>query len=290
MADRGYIDGVLAGLPQWHALVEAPLAAAASVGGRLVFANRAFLELVRWSADELTRNQWLPIMFPNIEEQQIVQREVERLYAVNEVLRHRPTVTCGDGIRRVMDWTTTGITMPDGTRGLMTIAVDRSTTTPPVGNGERSFEELVEDSPDIIFRVDAIAGRILYVNRAIERLTGYSPDEIYRDAALFGRIILPEHRPNWDASFSRMQEVASRTFDLALTARSGERVIVQLSLYPVHNPDASGRPLVLEGIARDNTSVKQLEDIRQRNQERASLDRLKTQLLANVSHELRTPW
>ncbi len=287
MADRGYIEGVLSGLPQWQALVEAPLAAAASVGGRLVFANRAFLDLTRWSAEELTRDQWLPIMFPDGQEQQIVQREVEQLYAVNEVLRHRPTVTCGDGLRRVMDWTTTAITMPDGKRGLMTIAVDRSSATSPVGNGERGFEELVEDAPDIIFRVDAIAGRILYVNRAIERLTGYAPDEFYQDAGLFPRMILPEHRPNWDASFSRMQEVASRTFDLALTAKSGERIIMQLSLYPVRN--ASGRAVVLEGIGRDNTSVKQLEDIRQRNQERASLDRLKTQLLANVSHELRTP-
>ena len=213
MADRGYIEGVLSGLPQWQALVEAPLAAAASVGGRLVFANRAFLDLTRWSAEELTRDQWLPIMFPDGQEQQIVQREVEQLYAVNEVLRHRPTVTCGDGLRRVMDWTTTAITMPDGKRGLMTIAVDRSSATSPVGNGERGFEELVEDAPDIIFRVDAIAGRILYVNRAIERLTGYAPDEFYQDAGLFPRMILPEHRPNWDASFSRMQEVASRTFD-----------------------------------------------------------------------------
>ena len=56
-----------------------------------------------------------------------------------------------------------------------------------VGDGERGAEELVEDSPDIMLRVDAIPGRILYVNHAIQRLTGYTPEEFYLDAGLFSR-------------------------------------------------------------------------------------------------------
>src|SRR5262249_12682563 len=123
--------------------------------------------------------------------------------------------------------------------------------------------------------------------RAVERMTGYAPRDFYRDAGLFSRLILPEQRPLWDASFSRMQETGARTFDLALKARGGERIVLQMSLYPLR--DASGQVAVLEGVARDNRTVRQLEEIRQRSQERASLDRLKTQLLANVSHELRTP-
>ena len=128
---------------------------------------------------------------------------------------------------------------------------------------------------------------MLYINRAVERLTGYAPEEFYQDSGLFSRLILPEQRPSWEASFSRLQEISARTFDLTVTAKSGERVILELALYPVR--DATGRIVVLEGVARDNTSLKQLEEIRQRNQDRAALDRLKTQLLANVSHELRTP-
>jgi PAS domain S-box-containing protein len=288
MAVRGYIDPALAGLPQWQALLEAPLASAASVNQRLVFASHAFLDLVRWSAEELIAGEsWMPLLLPDEHDRDMLLREVDHLYDAGAVLRHRVTVTCGDGARRDMDWTTTAITMPDGTRGLMTIGVDKSGQAMPVGGGERGFAELVEDAPDILLRVDARAGRMLYVNRAVQRLTGHSPEEFYRDAGLFARLILPEHRPTWEASFSQLQEVAARTFDLALTAKSGERVILQMSLYPVR--DAAGRVMVLEAVARDNTSVKQLEEIRQRNQERASLDRLKTQLLANVSHELRTP-
>jgi len=287
MAPRGFIDPSLAGLPQWQALAAAPLASAASSKGRMVFASQAFLELVRWSADDLTQKSWLEVLFPDAGERDLALREVSALYQTGGVLRHHVTVVCGDGVRRVFDLATTAISLPDGAQGLMAIAVDSGGKAMPVGGGERGIEELVEDAPDILMRVDALSGRMLYVNRAIERLTGYAPDEFYRDALLFARIILPEQRPAWEASFSRMQESSARTFDLTVTAKNGDRRILELSLYPVR--DAAGRVVVLEGVARDNTSLKQLEEIRQRNQDRAALDRLKTQLLANVSHELRTP-
>jgi PAS domain S-box-containing protein len=287
MADRGFIDPTLAGLPQWQALAVAPLASTASTQGRLVFASQAFLDLVRWTPQQLTERSWLEVILPDPHERAIALSEVLPLYDSGGVLRHSITAACGDGIRRVFDLTTTAITMSDGSRGLLAIAVDSSGKAMPIGGGERGVAELVADAPDIMMRVDAFTGRILYVNRAIERLTGYTPDELYQDPGLFARLIEPEQRPAWEASFSRLQEISARIFDLAVTAKSGERVILQLSLYPVRND--SGRVNVLEGVARDNTSLKQLEEIRQRNQDRAALDRLKTQLLANVSHELRTP-
>ncbi len=287
MAARGFIDPALAGLPQWHALAVAPVASAAAARGQLVFASQAYLDLVRWPAEALTSSDWLERLIPDDQERDILKSEVASLPQTGGVLRQRINIACGDGRRRVLDTTTTAISMPDGTPGLMSIAVDSAAQAVPVGGGERGVTELVEDAPDIMMRVDALSGRMLYLNRAVERLTGYAPEEFYLDPGLFSRMILPEQRPVWEASFSRLQETSARTFDLTITSKSGDRVILELSLYPVR--DAAGRIVVLEGVARDNTSLKQLEEIRQRNQDRAALDRLKTQLLANVSHELRTP-
>ncbi len=287
MADSGFIDPRLASQPQWRALEVAPLASAASVRGSLVFGSEAFFRMLHYTPEQLTERSWLEVLVPEPKERQAALAEVHALYETGGVLRHSLVLTCGDGVRRLIDLTTTPVTLPDGERGLLAIAVDQSGRAMPVGGGERGIEQLVEDAPDILLRVDAFTGRMLYVNRAIERLTGWTPEDFYRDAGLFAKLILPEQRPTWEASFSRMAEMTARTFDLALTGRNGERVILQLSLYPVR--DDGGRVLVLEGIGRDTTSLKQLEDIKQLNQERASLDRLKTQLLANVSHELRTP-
>jgi PAS domain S-box-containing protein len=295
------MDPALAGVPQWQTLMHTPLPAAASVEFRLVFINEPMLELLHVDVDALLGpDGWLPVLFPDGVDRASALDVAARIRSSNEVIRHRQEIACGDGVRRAVDLTTAGIVMPDGARGALTIAVDRSGELPSgargnrdgssrigEGGGERSFAELVEDAPDLILRVDALSGRMLYINRAAERMTGHPPRDFYRDAGLFTRLILPEQRPLWDASFSRMQETGPRTFDLVLTARSGARIVLQMSLYPVK--DGAGRMTVLEGVARDNTTVRQLEEIRQRNQERASLDRLKTQLLANVSHELRTP-
>src|SRR6266542_806757 len=177
MAERGYVDPAMAGLPQWQALLEAPLASAASVHHRMVFTSAAFLELVHWSAEQLVGRPWLPVLLPDLQEREALLREVSPLYEAGSVLRHSVTVTCGDGRRRPMEWTTTGVTMPDGARGLMTIAVDKSGQEVAGGAslGERGFAELVEDAPDLLLRVDALGGRMLYVNRAVERLTGHGP-------------------------------------------------------------------------------------------------------------------
>ncbi|HEX6838383.1 MAG TPA: ATP-binding protein, partial [Polyangia bacterium] len=287
MAVRGFIDPSLAGLPQWQALAAAPVASAAAAGTRLVFINQAFLDLIHWSPEQLTGETWVEALIPDAQEREMLIRETASIGQTHGVIRQRVNLVCGDGVRRVLDLSTTAISMPDGTPGLLSVAVEASGKAMPAGGGERGVEQLVEDAPDIMMRVDAGTGRVLYINRAVERLTGYAPDEFYQQPGLFARIILPEQRPSWDASFSRLQETSARTFDLTVTAKSGERVILELSLYPVR--DAAGRVVVLEGVARDNTSLKQLEEIRQRNQDRAALDRLKTQLLANVSHELRTP-
>ncbi|HEX8952841.1 MAG TPA: PAS domain-containing protein, partial [Polyangia bacterium] len=105
MAARGFIDPSLAGLPQWQALAVAPLASAASSNGRMVFASQAFLELVRWTSEQLTHQSWLEVLFPDGNERDLVLREVEPLYQAGGALRHRVNTVCGDGVRRVFDLT-----------------------------------------------------------------------------------------------------------------------------------------------------------------------------------------
>jgi PAS domain S-box-containing protein len=169
----------------------------------------------------------------------------------------------------------------------MTIAVDVSVEGAEAQGGERGYRELVEAAPDMLARFEVGSGRLLFVNRAVERITGRAPTQFYADPTLFACTIAAEYRDVWEAALVQAGRGDARSFDLGLLHLDGRQLIVQQSLYPIC--DEAGQVLVIEGTARDITAIRQIEQLKARNEERAALDRLKSQLLANVSHELRTP-
>ena len=186
MADRGFIDPALAGLPQWQALAVAPLASAASSQAAARVRQPGVPRARALDApSELTQRQLARGAVPrSAKSARWCMREVMPLYEIGRRPAPPHRRACGDGVRRVLRSDDDRRSRcPTARAGLMAIARRLERAAPcPSAAASAASRSSSRTRPTSCLRVDALTGRMLYVNRAVERLTGYAPEEFYRDA------------------------------------------------------------------------------------------------------------
>ena len=123
---------------------------------------------------------------------------------------------------------------------------------------EEQYRLLAENARDVIFRISlAPQRRFLYVSPSVTALTGYTPQDFYASFCLCLKCTDPEHYPLLETLLrgetSPLDQIAMRCI-----RKDGAIRWVEQRSAPVF--DAAGRLVALEGIIRDITERKQLED------------------------------
>lgn len=113
---------------------------------------------------------------------------------------------------------------------------------------EKRFRNLVQNSPDMIYRLDP-QGCFIFVNAAVERILGYSNRDLV--GAPYTSIVAAEDRFASRNSF--MEDRVS-----TLEAKNGEIVTVETSVTPIFAED--GRLAGWQGVDRDISRRRQLEE------------------------------
>jgi PAS domain S-box-containing protein len=159
---------------------------------------------------------------------------------------------------------------PDGTvDGFFAMAME--VTGQQAANGlhasEVRYRELWENSQDILYTLDLDA-RLTDVNRQVERLTGYTRAE------LLGRpiadLILPAYHDVMRTQLARkMAGEPVTTYEIALRTRGVRNLFVEVSSRLIR--DATGRPVGVQGSARDVTARVELEAELRTGEERLRL-------------------
>lgn len=129
---------------------------------------------------------------------------------------------------------------------------------------EARYRRLAENAQDIIYRYDFVPQRhITYINPAASDILGYTPDEFYADPDLFLKFIhLDDQAALLPAS---AQEVPlAEPFSLRWVRKDGTVAWIAHRNVPLN--DQAGNLIAVEGIARDVTERKQLEETLRRSE------------------------
>ncbi len=139
---------------------------------------------------------------------------------------------------------------------------ERIETEKALRASEERYRELFENANDFIYTHD-LEGNLTSLNKAAERITGFSRTEALR--MKFTDFVAPEDlelaRRMIDRQISG--EVPSN-FELEIVAKDGQRVALGINTRLIFH---EGKPLAIQGIARDITERKKTEEeLQQANQ------------------------
>jgi len=134
----------------------------------------------------------------------------------------------------------------------------------PQNKGDSAqYRDFFENASDIIYTYD-FAGNIISINRAAERITGYTQSEMLRTKIT--DIIAPEYQ-HLEKKMMDVQAAGEipLNYELEILSKEKKRVMLGISTRPVYR---GGKPVAVQGIARDITISKKTEaELQKANQQ-----------------------
>jgi PAS domain S-box-containing protein len=148
-----------------------------------------------------------------------------------------------------------------GVIGVATDITDSRRAEVAIRESEERYRELFENANDIIYTHD-LQGNFTSLNRSGERITGYSRDE----AALMNvaDVIAPEYlNLAREMIAHKASEKVSTVYEIDIITKDGRRVRLEVSTRLIFR---DGKPVGVQGIARDLTERKHSEEILRESQ------------------------
>jgi two-component system cell cycle sensor histidine kinase/response regulator CckA len=165
---------------------------------------------------------------------------------------------------------------PAGLRGVTIDITERKRAAEALRQSEERYRDLVENAHDIIYSHD-LKGNYTSVNRAGEQITGYTHEECL--ALNISNTLAPEH-------VNKAREMMARkiagekvtAYEVDILAKDGKRISVEVNTKLILQ---DGVPVGVQGIARDVTERKHLEDQLRQSQKLEGIG----QLAGGIAHD-----
>jgi PAS domain S-box-containing protein len=230
---------------------------------------------------EMAGKTWRDLRLPGSQFERLdVQRE--QVLATGQVQRHELVWPTPSG-EKVFEYIVAPAPGVGGAADAVVMVsrdvTDRRRAETALRESEERFRDLFENAHDVIYTLD-LDGRLTSVNRRAELTFGYSRGECLGLEVIL--LVPPEYHPRMREALDRKMENGEvpTVYELEVISRDGRRVPLEVSSRLIVR---GGRPVGIQGIARDVTERKRAEEALR------EADRRKDEFLAMLAHELRNP-
>lgn len=127
---------------------------------------------------------------------------------------------------------------------------------------EHLYRVLVEQAQDVLYRFEIFpVQKVGYISPSIGQLTGYTPEELYGDTGLIAKVVHPGDLGAFERAI-RGERDENSPLRLRLLARDGSVIWTEHRVRTVRDPE--GRPVAIEGVAREITARVRVEEAHKR--------------------------
>jgi PAS domain S-box-containing protein len=239
--------------------------------GNINIFNQMAETITGYTRDELVGRNWFQTLVPRDRFPEVWQ-EFGRLTEGGLPSVFENPILTKDGTERRIMWQNSQI-FADG-KVIQTISFGNDITEhrnaeEALRRSEERYRDLVENALDIIYTHD-LDGRYTSINSAVERITGYTIDE-----SLTMQItdsVAPEQIEKAKEMIgAKLAGKEVTAYELEIIAKDGRRVPVEVNTRIIYE---KGEPVGVQGIARDITERKHLEEQLRQSQKLESIGRL----------------
>ncbi|HLG12911.1 MAG TPA: PAS domain S-box protein [Blastocatellia bacterium] len=239
-------------------------------GDRLVYANPAAEKISGYSQEELFKLNFWALVHPEMQDE-VRQRGFARQRGEIPPPMREVRIVNRSGEERRLDFTAVTIEI-NGKPAVLATSFDiteRKRAEEALRASEERYRELVENAYDIVYTHD-LKGRFTSINKAGETITGYVREEALKLS--ISEVVAPEYRETVERMMkTKINRPGPTAYELVIISKAGQRIPLEVGTRLIYE---DGRPVGGQGIARDLTTRKELEEQLRQSQKMEAIGRL----------------